>query len=221
MVPELDHEIVTRYFVVVYGNRAIMLAAQLTLMNITTLIPAAQAGPSALNSILIPTAVIFAIASILRRKSAIGGWLLYFCYWIVAMFLFSLWDILLHPQVFFHPVNQSPAYHLALISAVFPRLIAVLAAMALAFILLNQREWIWVERLRLALLVAAIIGMISLVLDAQFFPKSLLLNGTRWAALVFWTFYFYVSERVRRVFQTNDWERQPQVQLPSDFRSRF
>jgi cell division protein FtsW (lipid II flippase) len=100
---------------------------------------------------------------------------------------------------------------LALILAVFPRLIAVIAVMTCTFVLLRTKEWRWVQRRRLALLVAAIIALISLALDAEFFPRSLVRNGARWIGLALWTLYFSVSERVRGVFQTHDWEAERRI----------
>jgi hypothetical protein len=66
--------------------------------------------------------------------------------------------------------------------------------MTCTFVLLRTKEWVWVERLRLALLVAAIIALISLALDAEFFPRSLFRNGARWIGLALWTLYFSVSD---------------------------
>jgi hypothetical protein len=40
-----------------------------------------------------------------------------------------------------------------------------------------------------------------LALDAAFFPRSLFQNGARSIGLALWTLYFFVSERVRRVFR--------------------
>jgi hypothetical protein len=168
-------------------------------MNSSALI-LAQLGATGLDRILAPTAVIFAIVSYLRRKQEIGGWLVYFCYWIVGVLLISLADIVRHPQVFFPPGAQNSGFHLALILAVVPRLIAVIAVTTCTLVLLRTKEWVWVERLRLALLVAAIIALISVALDAEFFPRSLFQNGARSIGLALWTRYFFVSERVRRVF---------------------
>jgi hypothetical protein len=162
-------------------------------------------GATGLNRALALTALVFAIVSYLRRKQEIGGWLLYFCYWIVGFLVISLADIVRHPQVFFHPVTQKSDFHLALILSVFPRLIAIIVAMSCMFVLLRTKEWVWVERLRLALMVAAIVAFISLAIDAKYFPRSLLANGARWIGLGLWTVYFLVSQRVRRVFQTHDW----------------
>ncbi len=187
-----------------------MVASELSLMNSCAFI-LAQVGATGLDRILAPTAVIFAIVSYLRRKQEIGGWLLYFCYWIVGVLVISLADIVRHPQVFFHQQAQNSGFHLALILAVFPRLIAVIAVMTCTFVLLCTKEWVWVERLRLALLVAAIIALISLALDAGFFPRSLFRNGARWIGLALWTLYFSVSERVRRVFQTHDWQAERRI----------
>ena len=164
-----------------------------------------QVRTTGLDRVLAPTALVLAIVSYLRRKQEIGGWLLYFCYWIVGFLVISLADIVGHPQVFFHPVTQKSDFHLALILSVFPRLIAVISTMACMFVLLRTKEWVWVERLRLALMVATIVAFISLAIDAKYFPRSMLANGARWIGLGLWTLYFCVSQRVRRVFQTHDW----------------
>ncbi len=151
------------------------------------------------------TSVVFIVLSISGRKQAIGGWLLYFYYWIFAVLFISFRDIALHPNVFRHSFGSGSVNHEALVLAVFPRLFLHLAVAAVAIILLIKREWAWVERLRVTLLAGVIIAGFSVWLDVRYFPKSTLSNGVRWIGPCFWLGYFFVSKRVYHVFRTKDW----------------
>jgi hypothetical protein len=46
-----------------------------------------------LNRVFLVAALIFAVVSVLRRKEPIGGWLLYFYYWIFALLAISLVNV--------------------------------------------------------------------------------------------------------------------------------
>ena len=79
---------------------------------------------------------------------------------------------------------------------------------AVAFVsvmLLLRRNQSWLERLRLLLIVEFVICGISVWLDFNYFPGSLRWNVARLVGLFLWLLYFYVSERVHRVFLTKDW----------------
>jgi len=155
--------------------------------------------------LLLYASVSFIALSIARWKHAIGGWLLYFYFWIFALLYISLRDVVLHPRVFMPAHRSLSVNHEALVLAVFPRLFVYLAVATLAVILLIRSEWVWVERLRVGLLAGAVIAGISVWLDFRYFPTSTLPNIGRWIGLCFWLVYFFVSVRVRRVFQTKDW----------------
>jgi hypothetical protein len=157
------------------------------------------------NRVLAPVALIFAGVSILRRREAIGGWLLYSYYWIFAVLYISLNDILKHTQVFRPSFGVGSVNHEALVLAVFPRLFATLAALVLAVVLLIRKDWVWVERLRLVLLVHVLIAAFSLWLDVRYFPTTTVPNGGRLIGLFLWLLYFHKSKRVHRVFCTKDW----------------
>ena len=45
-----------------------------------------------------------------------------------------------------------------------------------------------------------------MVIDHYYFPKSVLLNAARFAGLLMWTIYFFVSKRIHSVFLTKTWE---------------
>jgi hypothetical protein len=147
------------------------------------------------------------VVSIATRKQAIGGWLLYFYFWIFAVTLLSVRDIALHLKVFSPSYGNGQVNHEALVLAVFPRLFVYLAVGTIATVLLLRTEWVWVERLRVVLLSGAIIAGFSLWLDFRYFPQSAKSNGTRLIGLCFWLLYFSVSNRVHHVFRTKDWDR--------------
>jgi hypothetical protein len=168
----------------------------------TTVFSSAMLEPAPLNRILSVLAVVMALVSYLSRRKNIGGWLLYFYYWISAFLLAFLWEVVQNPAAYFRR-SSKPDLQLALIMATLPRLIAVLSLAAAAFLLLLKREWLWVERVRSCLLIAALCAGISVVIDHYYFPQAVLSNAARLGGLLLWTGYFFVSERVEAVFLGN------------------
>jgi hypothetical protein len=156
---------------------------------------------------LLYISIAFIALSVVRRKQEIGGWLLYFLYWIFAVLFISLRDIAQHPNVFRPSFSRGSVNHEALVLAVFPRLFVYLALAIVAVILLVKKEWVWVERLRMLLLSGVIIAGFSVWLDVRYFPTSLRSNALRWIGLCFWLVYFFVSKRVHHVFRTHDWAK--------------
>jgi hypothetical protein len=160
-----------------------------------------------LNAILLPVALVVAVLSYIRRRKEIGGWLMYFYYWIAAVLVVYLKDALGNYRVFLPSSRMDPAKHLALIVAVYPRLLALAAVVVIATAVLNRRDWILIERLRFMLGVTVAIAATSVVLDAIYFPGALFPNVTRCVMLSVWLLYFYFSKRVHHVFQTKDWDK--------------
>ena len=154
---------------------------------------------------LLYLSIAFIAICVVRRKQAIGGWLLYFYYWIFAVLFISLRDIALHPSAFKPSFGSDSLNREALFLAVFPRLFLFLAVAVIAVMLLIEKEWVWVERLRVVLLAGVFIAGLSVWLDVHYFPKSIRGNAVRWGGLCFWLLYFFVSKRVHHVFRTKDW----------------
>ena len=171
------------------------------------LLIAAPLAASWLNAILLPLSIVTAIGSYLRRKHDVGGWLMYFYFWISALLAVYLKDALSNYRVFLPSSKLEPTRHLALTIAVYPRLLALLGVVAVAFALLKFREWLWIERLRLALAVTLLVAGISVVLDATYFQQSFRANLIRWVVLCLWFLYFCFSVRIKRVFRTKDWNQ--------------
>jgi hypothetical protein len=112
---------------------------------------APQMAATWVNGILFPFALVIAITSYIRRKQDIGGWLMYFYYWIGAVLAVYLKDALGNYRVFLPSSKLDPVKHLALIVAVYPRLFALPGVVAVAVAVLKRREWLWIERLRFML----------------------------------------------------------------------
>ena len=164
----------------------------------------AQLHLAGLNWILFATATLFAIVAIARRKKEIGGWLLYFYYWIFAVFVILAADVLLHLRTFQPSYGHGAFNNGALYLAVFPRLAAVSALLVVALVLLKHRTPVWLEWLRIFLLAGVLVSALSVWIDVYYFPKTLRANGARLAGLLAWLLYFQFSKRVRRVFPTKD-----------------
>jgi hypothetical protein len=75
--------------------------------------------------ILLYIAIAAIVVSISTRKQAIGGWLLYFYFWIFALIFISLRDIALHLDAFTPSYGHGLVNHEALVLAVFPRLLYI------------------------------------------------------------------------------------------------
>ena len=128
---------------------------------------------------LLYISIAFIVVCITGRKQAIGGWLLYFYYWIFAVLFNSLRDIAQHLNVDSSSFRSDSVNHEALILAVFPRLFVYLAVAAVAVVLLLKREWAWVEHLRAALVAGVLIAGLSVWLDVRYFPGSTRSNSVR------------------------------------------
>ena len=153
-----------------------------------------------INFILLLTVLVCTVLSIARRKKDIGGGLFYFYYWISAFVLVYAREALRNPKVFAPSYQPQVINHGALVAAVFPRFIGISVVAVIALIALVKREWDWLERLRLALLVEVTIAGLSVGLDIRYFPGAVKFNAARWIGLCLWLLYFYFSKRVRRVF---------------------
>jgi hypothetical protein len=170
------------------------------------ILQSAAAPSNPLNRVFFPLSLIFAVVCYLRRKESIGGWLLYFYYWIYALVVAYAYDVFAHYRVFLSTPELDSEHHLALIAVAYPRLLALAVVVGVAMILLNRCEWVWVERLRLALGVEIIIAAVSVALDAKYFPKSFAVNLGRCVMMFLWFLYFCLSDRVYSVFRLKDWE---------------
>jgi hypothetical protein len=144
-----------------------------------------------------------AIVAAVRQKHAIGGWLLFFFWQVVAgcavTIAFTDWS-----DLSARGWNDQMQY-LVFLLATAPRVAVLVTLGVLGVMLIRTFEWRWVLVIKYTLIIYVIFGCFSVAADVAYFP-------TRTAAdvgtLIFptvYAFYFNVSLRVRSVFRDRVW----------------
>jgi hypothetical protein len=169
---------------------------------------------SELNRLVGPVVLGLAVLSYIRRKQAIGGWLLFFFGEVyVAVVVGALASIPVVAAVFPGPFSPSSP-NLRLLSLVVSlRLLGYLGMAVASTFLLRVREPVWVKLLRIAIGMALVLDGITLIVDKLYFPGTLVGNLGRWFVLLAWLGYFSVSVRVRMVFFSKTWGEQPVAEI--------
>jgi hypothetical protein len=145
-----------------------------------------------------------ALVCYLRRKEEIGGWFLYMYYWIFAVLYSYAKDFFGHLDILLRSSQRDEAQRAAFLLAALPRILGLTAVAIILIILVKQREWFLVQRLKLVLGATVLIAAISVGLDVEYFPNAVLVNVLRLVMLCVCFLYLCFSERIRRVFQTKD-----------------
>ena len=154
----------------------------------------------------LPGGIIAWIICYKRRKSQIGGWLLFF-FW-------QLYGGILMTAIFFvvgfnsyvpESYNDARTYHLFLISAI-PQIVIFLIQLAVGTMLLSVRTWDMLKLMRFTVLAATIWFWLSVLIDSRIFPESAALDVFSGLISTVWTVYLFRSKRVRHVFQAHDWD---------------
>ena len=140
-----------------------------------------------------------AVAAVLRRKHAIGGWLFYFfCQVLLGV---ALVGASTHWKLYLSRTWDDPARYFLYTLSNLSR-VALLAAIGVVCIMLVEtREWQWVCGLRYALGTYALLTVLKLPVDAYCFPVALSRDTLSLAFPLVWIVYFSVSRRVGRVFR--------------------
>jgi hypothetical protein len=166
----------------------------------------AQPIGAELNRFVGPAIVALAILSYVRRKYAIGGWLLFFfgeAY--IALLLGGIASVPVVAAAFPAQPSVSPLNARLIAIVVLLRLFGYLIVGVASTFLLQQRNAVWVERLRFAIGAALLANGIALVFDKLYFPGTFVGNLGRWMVLLAWLAYFFVSVRVKMVFYSKTW----------------
>jgi len=90
--------------------------------------------------------------------------------------------------------------------SVLPSLILYLAQTAVGTILLSVRAWDLLVLLRWLVGAQVVFGIISIAIDANYFPDNTALNLLTVIPASLWLAYLFRSVRVKHVFKTHDWE---------------
>ena len=144
--------------------------------------------------------LVVVVLCITRRNENIGGWLMFFYYQIYASVALSLLSVLRSVETFSPSYWSESGDYAVYLASVLPRYVAFLFVGIVASVLLSRRTHTWVIHLRIALGAALGLMTLPLLLDALFFPDALIWNVLRVLMLGAWLIYFFVSERVKRVF---------------------
>jgi hypothetical protein len=144
-----------------------------------------------------------AIIAVVRRKHAIGGWLFFFFWQVVAgcavTIAYTDWSRYT-PRTWRHQVQ-----YFAFVLATGPRVAILVTIAVVGVMLMRTYEWRWVIVLRYALVIFAIFGCFSVGADFLYFPERV---ATDVGSLIFpvaYAIYFNISTRVRSVFQDRVW----------------
>lgn len=146
----------------------------------------------------------------LRRKHAIGGWLLYFLFQVLLGSALSIFSEAVAYGSYFPGAWISSRDYLWFLLMTLPVLIAKIFIITGCIMLVKTREWIWVERLKWILVGFLLCGSLAYIIERQFFPDSF---GMPFAVLfvhALFLVYLALSDRVCSVFLLKDWDRTSQ-----------
>jgi hypothetical protein len=150
--------------------------------------------------LLRPLALILVVTCYIRRNEDIGGWLMFFYYQIYGSLVLFAVQVAQFSDPYRLSYWDEEVDHIIFLAAVLPKILGFLLVAAVGTILLRRREWYWLRHLQFVLLVAMLMMLLPLALDALYFRESLVWNSVRLVMLGAWLAYFMSSERVKRVF---------------------
>ena len=154
----------------------------------------------------LPGGVIAWIVCYRARRSPIGGWLLFFYWQLYGGLLMTSALFAMNIQSYV-PENFDSGGKCALfLLSVVPSLILYLAQIAVGTILLSVRTWDVLKLLRWLIVAQIVAGVVSMVIDANYFPDNTALNLLTVIPQSLWLAYFLRSVRVKHVFKSQDWD---------------
>jgi hypothetical protein len=161
--------------------------------------PVVQPPPNPAGALMMLGLIVGAI----RRKHAIGGWLFFFFWQVVAGCAVTLaytdWSQYA-PRAWHDPMK-----YLLFMASAGPRIVVLPALALLGAILIGTQEWRWLVALRFTLILYAVLGLACIVVDRFYFPERLALDVGALVFPVVYCIYFFVSMRVRGVFLEHVW----------------
>lgn len=159
-------------------------------------------------------AVVLAIFAIVQRKSAIGGWLLYFFGLLYLRTVATVYNVVKYFGVYSPTAWHDVTPYLVFLNSTIPGYLFLIGGAIAVTKLAVTEEWIWVERLKTMLACAAAAGVVAIVIDAFYFRTNLVVAAQALASSVILWAYFARSHRVERVFLTHDWRTGAELGSP-------
>lgn len=173
------------------------------------------ATPTSQTTPTLPGGIIAWIICNARKKSPIGGWLLFY-YW-------QLYSGLLVSFVFFgmNIASYIPEYSgdrtkfLLFLGSAAPGLVLYLLQGAVATLLLSVRTRDMLKLVRWIIFAQVLAAVVGVVIDATYFPDNQILSVIMLIQEALWLAYFYRSTRVRHIFNLQDWDTAVNLIYPS------
>jgi hypothetical protein len=163
-----------------------------------------------------PVGIIACIVCNMRKRSEVGGWLLFF-YWqlfsgaVLTVFLFLKNFQAYVPENF---ATHAARHHWFMITAV-STIVVLALQVAVGTMLIVVRSWDLLQFLRI-LLAAQIVAMLAaLIVDANYFPNYVAFRVGGLISEGIWMAYLFMSDRVRHVFKCHDWETAVETIYPT------
>ena len=148
-----------------------------------------------------------------RRKKAIGGWLLFY---LIQLYLASFFSIFIIAGTIasYKTVEWESIYlFLLYLLTTVPQILLLFCQVGLTFWMIpkHKRDWKIIQILKFILLLDLTFSILSVIADFIYWPETLFFSiiGLIWTAI--WLPYYYLSKRVRSIYQSKDWEA---MQIP-------
>jgi hypothetical protein len=175
---------------------------------LVTYLPALQVSSSSATQAPFPYGLIpmvLAIVCFVRRKRAIGGWLLWFLSGIVLAAAYTLMAMAAGYRNYLPGTWADPKSYLIFVLSRAPAYVAAVGLAVVALKAGSDPSAATLKWLSVALTVRAITGLAALAADAAFLPSLLRsdIPGASGALLVL--AYLHLSVRVDRVFCKQNW----------------
>ena len=150
-------------------------------------------------------AVALAVAAITRRKSAIGGWLLYFLGLPYLRAAATVVNVFTHLKAYSPAAWHNVTLYLLFLNSTIPGYLFLTGAAIAVTQLVRTGQWVWVERLKMIVIFEAAAAVVAIVIDWFYFKADLRVSVPELIfASILWT-YLYRSNRIERAFLTHDW----------------
>ena len=142
-----------------------------------------------------------------RKRSAFGGWLLFFYWQLYSGMIMTVIFFSINFQSYVPENFESHRQFYWFVASTVPTIVILALQVAVGTILISVKTWDLLQLLRWLFVAQLVVMIAGIVIDANYFPDNLtigiitgLIPETAWMA------YLFTSERVKHVFQTHDWE---------------
>jgi hypothetical protein len=164
------------------------------------------AAPTSQTTPTLPGGIIAWVICNARKRSPIGGWLLFYYWQLYSGLLLSLVFFGMNLASYIPEYSGDQTKFLLFLASAAPGLILYPAQGAVATLLLSVRTWDMLKLVRWIILGQVVAAVVGVVIDATYFPDNQILSVIMLIQEALWLAYFYRSTRVRHIFNLQDWD---------------